>query len=171
MKNFVLLLLLACVISCENRNEKQDEFFSPEKLGLLDLANIDSFWVDQSNIDTSFSGGGGELFNLHPGFLEGIGLFNDNQMVWVSVFSSKDTAIIAMESRIADVAAVIQEGTSDDIDGKWWFLYEGWNYAVFVNQWNTIIEVMYFNADFEDVEDILYHTANELADRVDALSS
>ena len=87
-------------------------------------------------------------------------------MVWVSVFSSKDTAIIAMESRIANVAAVIQEGTSNDISGKWWFLYEGRNYTVFVNQWNTIIEVMYFNADFDDVEDILYHVANKMVTRI-----
>jgi len=29
---------------------------------------------------------------------------------------------------------------------------------------------MYFSADFEDVEDILYHVANELARRIDDLS-
>lgn len=170
MKGFVFLLLLVCIISCENGNEKQDKFFYPEKLGLLNITNIDEFWDDELDIDTSFSGGGGALFDLHPGFLDGIGLYNNSQMVWVSVFSSKDTAIIAMESRIANVAAVIQEGTSNDISGKWWFLYEGRNYTVFVNQWNTIIEVMYFNADFEDVEDILYHVANELAGRIDDLS-
>ena len=171
MKSIVFLLFLACIFSCENRNGKQEEFFSPEKLDLLNLANINGFWINQSIIDTSFNGGGGELFNLHPGFIEGIGLFNSDQMVWVSVFTSKDTAIIAMESRIADVASVIKEGASDDIIGKWWFLYEGENSAVFVNQWNTIIEVMFFHAYYTDVESTLFSTANELARRVDDLSN
>ena len=31
MKYFVFLLLLACIISCENGNEEQDKFFNPEK--------------------------------------------------------------------------------------------------------------------------------------------
>ena len=168
MKSIISLLFLACILSCENRNGEQEKFFSPEKLDLLNLANIDGFWINQS-IDTSFNGGGGEIFNLHPGFIEGIGLFNSNQMIWVSVFTSKDTAIIAMESRIADVASVIQEGTSDDIVGKWWFLNEGGNSAVFVNQWNTIIEVVLFDAKYADIEAILYNTANELANRVDEL--
>ena len=75
-----------------------------------------------------------------------------------------------MEYRIENVTVLINEGISDSIKGLWWFSDDGWNSSVFVNQWNTIIEVMYFNADFEDVEDILYHVANELARRIDDLS-
>lgn len=45
MRSIVFILFLACILSCEKTNGK---------------------------IDTSLNGGGGELFNLHPGFLEGI---------------------------------------------------------------------------------------------------
>lgn len=163
---FSILIISCC---CEESNQHA-KYFNPEDLSLLDLATIDGFWQDVSSIDTSFRGGGGSLFNSYPGFLDGIGLFDDNNAIWISVFANQDTAINAMESRIANVAVVIQEGTSDEIDGSWWFFDDGWNSAVFVNQWNTIIEVILFNTEFTNVENILYSTANELADRVDDLS-
>ena len=168
MKKLIILIILGCIIGCENENEKQEKFFNPENLGLLDLVNIDGFWDDDSIIDTSFNGGGA-LFKLHPGFLEGISLWNEDKRVVISVFTTRDTAIIAMEFRINNVAGVIHEGTSDEIKGTWWFC-DGWNSAVFVNQWNTIIEVVISGTNNEEVENILYSAANELAKRVDNLS-
>jgi len=88
----------------------------------------------------------------------------------IAVFSAQDTSINAMESRINNVAAVIEKGTSDEIKGAWWFLNDGWNSVVFVNQWNIIIEVVISGANNEDVQNILYSTANELVRRVDNLS-
>ena len=170
MKKLIFfVIILVCIIGCENENEKQEKFFNPENLGLLDLVNIDGFWDDDSIIDTSFNGGGA-LFKLHPGFLEGISLWNEDKRVVISVFTTRDTAIIAMEFRINNVAGVIHEGTSDEIKGTWWFLNDGWNSAVFVNQWNTIIEVVISGNNNEEVESILYSTANELARRVDQQS-
>ena len=169
MKKLIILIILGCIIGCENENEKQEKFFNPENLGLLDLVNIDGFWDDDSIIDTSFNGGGA-LFKLHPGFLEGISLWNEDKRVVISVFTTRDTAIIAMEFRINNVAGVIHEGTSDEIKGTWWFYNDGWNSAVFVNQWNTIIEVVISGTNNEEVENILYSAANELAKRVDNLS-
>ena len=169
MKNIIfLLIILISIISCqnENDNENQEKFFNPVNLGKLDLANIDGFWNNDSNIDTSFNGGGGVLFESHLGFIEGIGLYNEDKAVWISVFTTKDTAINAMESRINNVAAVIEKGTSDEIKGTWWVLK---NSSVFVNKCNTIIEVVVFGNKNEE-DGILYSTANELARRVDNLS-
>ena len=145
-------------------------YFNPEDLSLLDLAEIDGFWQDVSKIDTSFQSGGGTLFVTYPGFLEGISLFDDSNAIRISVFKNQDTAINAMEFRIENVAVLIHEGTSDSIQGLWWYSDDGWNSSVFVNQCNTIVEVMYFDADFEDVEDVLYHIANELVKRINDLS-
>jgi hypothetical protein len=50
MKNIIYLLILTCIIGCE-KNEQNEKYFDPENLGLLDLANIDGFWDDDSIID------------------------------------------------------------------------------------------------------------------------
>ena len=171
MKKLIILIILASIIGCEKENGKQEKFFNPENLGSLDLANINGFWDDDSTIDTSFSGG--MIFEKHPGYLEGICIFNrEDKHVWISVFTTKDTAIIAMEYRINNVVIMIQDGTVDEIKGTWWFSNDGYNYNVYVNQWNTIIEVWISGTSYndEEKENILYSTANELAKRVDNLS-
>ena len=169
-KLFISLILVLCLIGCENENTNQEKFFNPENLTSLNLANIDIFWDDNSKIDTIFSGGGGELFNQHYGFLGGINVFQAKKNVWISVFKNRDATIDAMESRIDNVASIIEEGTSDKITCTWWYSYDGWNSAIFVNKWNTIIEVLYSEANNEVIENMLIDTANELAKRVDNLS-
>ena len=153
MKRIIYFLILACFIGCE-KDEQNEKYFDPENLGLLDLANIDGFWDDDSNIYTSFNGGG-QIFKLHPGFLGGIGLYNGDKTIVTSVFTTRDTAIIAMEFRINNVATPIDEGTSDEIEGTWWFLNDSWNSAVFVNQWNTIIEIRISAPNNEEIENTL----------------
>jgi len=39
-----------------------------------------------------------------------------------------------------------------------------------VNQWNTIVEVYYYNPSFEEVKTLLLETAAEIARRIDSLS-
>jgi len=166
MKEFIfLIIVLTFIIGCENEHEKQEKFFNPSKLDQLDLANLDGFWDDEVILDTSFNADAN--FKRHTGFLKGIIIYNGNKSVWISVFTDQETAINAMEIRINDVEAVIETGTSEKIQGRWWFVK---NTAVFVNKWNTIIEVVIFGGNNEDVEDILYNTANELARRVDSIS-
>ena len=167
MRKIIFLLILTCLIGCEKKNEKHDKLFDPEKLGNLELAKINGFWNEGSINETSV---GNALFTLHPGFLGGIELFDEDHTIVISVFTTRDTAIIAMKSRIANIATPIHEGTSDEIEGTWWLLNDSWNSAVFVNQWNTIIEVLISDPSNEGVESILYTTANELAKRVDQQS-
>ncbi len=171
MKKTLYLFTFLIISCCCEDDIQYEKYFNPDDLGSINIAAIDEFWSEIYRIDTTFSGGGGSLFDSFPGFLKGIGLFDENSAIWISVFTSQDTAIKAMESRIVNVEAVIQEGKSDEIKGFWWYSDDGWNSSVFVNLWNTIIEVILFNADYSEVESILYSTANELADRVDDLSN
>ena len=159
MKKAVLLLTLISLISCEKEKEKTDAFFNPENLESLELANIDGFWEDISSIDTSYGGAGGVIFDRFPGFLQGIGLNAEKKSIWVTVFSSRDTAVMAMEHRIEVVSSVILEGTSNEINGTWWYAKSPGT-VVFKNQWNTIIEVMNSQANNDSIKDIVYRTVN-----------
>ena len=170
MKKFIfLIVMLTGIIGCENgnenENEKQEKFFDSKNLNQLDLANINNFWKKGIEIDTSNSTDG--IFENHSGFIEGICFSIKDRAVWISVFTTQDMAIDAMESRIPNVAGVIEKGTSDEIKGVWWYYGSS---AVFVNQWNTIIEVTIFGVNNEKLKGTVYNTANELAKRVNNLS-
>ena len=52
MKKIILVLILACILGCE-RQDHQEKFFDFRQIYALDLASIDSFWKDDTNIDTS----------------------------------------------------------------------------------------------------------------------
>jgi hypothetical protein len=171
-KIILILIVLFSTTYCKNdkENENQQKFFDAENLSKLDLAKIDVFWKNDSKIDTTFNGG--DIFELRPGFIKGIFLFNKNdRSIRIAVFVAKDTAINAMEYRIKNVATIIEKGTSDKINGTWWYADDIWYSSVFVNKLNTIIEVKISRVSNEDVENILYNTANELARRIDNLST
>jgi hypothetical protein len=170
MKNlFIFILLLpffTLFINCEH--EEGIKLFPPEKLSELSLDNIDNFWANDTidNISDYVT----ENFHVNPGHLASIRYSSKKgKDLSVSVFKSQKIAIEAMEERRNNVACVIETGTSDVIKGTWWFTDCIPN-SVFVNQWNTIIEVSYYHDNYEEIENILYSTANELANRVDKLS-
>ncbi|MFO7656028.1 MAG: hypothetical protein R6W78_03100 [Bacteroidales bacterium] len=165
-KAIFLIVLLILIISCE-KEKQHDKFFNPVKFGQLNLGNLDGFWDANELIDTSDYTG----FPLnYPGLLEGISLSQQGKMIFVSAFSNPDTALIAMDFTIDNAANIIREGTTNDVKGKWWYSFNPGNNSVHVIQWNTIIVVVFFNANTDEVKDILYATANELAKRVDGLS-
>ena len=84
------------------------------------------------------------------------------------MFKSQEQAIISMEGRIGNVAMRIEEGIPNAIfPGKWWYSDGS---AIFVNQWNVIIEVTILASKYEDVKEKLTKTAAEIAKRVDKLS-
>ena len=123
-----------------SHNEK---FFDRSKLPLLSLAEVNHFWQGDSIKHISHFIDGN--FNDYAGFLDGIKYSGDKKKVAVSVFQSQAAAIEAMELRRDNVAAVIEPGSSsENLKGKWWFGNNVLNY-VFVNQWNTIIEVSYYH--------------------------
>ncbi|MBN1597339.1 MAG: hypothetical protein JW894_03530 [Bacteroidales bacterium] len=169
MKKLIVLLSLTCFLYCdkENKTQETEKYFDPDKLELLDLANIEGFWEQGEYIDTSYSIG--SIFENRPGFLDGIRLYSESKAVWITIFSTQDSAINAMEYRINNVAGVIFEGTSDIINGLWWYSIS-YPAGVYLIQWNTILEIKYYNTRLDEVEPVIYNIANEVAGRVDELS-
>lgn len=171
MKKLVFLLLFITIIGCEKTNTSPEgtKYFNPEKLTRLNLANIDNYWNEGLAIDTSYYMGAS--FENHDGFIGGIKLYSGNgKAIWVSVFNTKEEAIDAMESRINSVACVINEGNEDEFETKWWYS-ECLDYFVFVNQYNTIIEIDFSsNAPFDLIKTILLDVATEINERIDTLS-
>ena len=113
----------------------------------------------------------GAHFENYPGFIKGINFYSGNgKRIWISVFKTKEDAVIAMELRINDVACVINNGNSDEFENKWWYS-ECMEYMIFVNQHNTIVELGFSsNAPFELIKDKLLDIAKEINKRIDSLS-
>lgn len=171
MKKLALLLLFVTIIGCEKTDTDPQgvKYFDPENLTRLNLATIDNFWSEGLTIDTSFYMGAN--FENHNGFIEGIRLYSGNgKAIWVSVFNTQEDAIDAMESRINGVACVIIEGSEDEFETKWWYS-QCMDYFVFVNQYNTIVEIDFSsNAPFDLIKDILLEVATEINKRIDTMS-
>lgn len=167
MKRILIAIFLLTLISCirDKSYNPHTTFFDPEDLSLLSLENLPGFWDNDS---LEFSNNYSRSYRSSSGFIEGIRLQGDERKVGVAVFESQQSAIVAMEARAALASVVIHNGDSYDIlKSKWWFS-DG---AIFVNQWNTIVEAICFDSDFEDVETQLMETAAEIAQRIDALSN
>jgi hypothetical protein len=140
-------------------------YFDPQKLDQLKLANIRNFWDEGSSLDTSSF----HYYRYDIGFLNTLEVHNKkHSRIDVSVFQLKIDCVRAMENRRNNVAAVFHIGSQNIIKGHWWFT-EGWNGLVVVNQLNTLVEVEIFS-DYETVKDSLFQTAKEIARRIDVLS-
>lgn len=166
MKKIIYLLILVCLIACE-KDEQNEKIFDSENISSLNLDNIDGFWEAGSEIKTSDYITA--HFNNHSGFIDGIRLSSEGRYVGVSVFDSQTIAINAMQARIEGVACVIEEGSTDAINGKWWYSNCVSQY-VFVSKINTIIEMSLPSSDSESVYDILNRTANEIVFRIEQQS-
>jgi len=165
---FIIIAFLS-FIGCEkNPLPHKENFFNPENFSLLELEDVDNFWIGDSikHISDYICA----CFENHPGFINGVRYNGVNKNIGVSVFRSQAEAIQALEGRINTVACVIQPGVNNDIlKGKWWFSDCIPN-IVFVNQCNAIAEVSYYHSDYEQVKTLLMETAAEIARRVDFLS-
>lgn len=169
MRNLFIIISILSFLNCgKDLSSHKEKFFDPQKLPLLSLADVNNFWHDDSVKHTSFMDG---IFNDHPGFLGGVRYSGDKKGVAVSVFKSQADAIDAMELLRNNVAAIIIEGGKHElISGKWWHTKSPSN-AVFVNQWNIIIEVDYCYPAYEEIPSILIETVAEIARRIEALSN
>lgn len=166
MKNLLIVFILLCLTNCENKKldiNNNEKYFEKNRLSELSLDNISGFW--ENDTLSHFVND----FNNYVGYLDGIGLKDNEKGISVAVFESKEKAINCMESKINSVACIIEKGNSVEIEGIWWFS-DCIPKAVFKNQWNTIIEVYYYHKDFEDIKPVLFNTANEISKRVDNLS-
>jgi hypothetical protein len=166
MKRIIIILFSALLFcSCE---KESNWYFDAANLSRLNLLDVEQFWQDDEQVDTSFSKA--MLLGYSQGYIKGIALLGEAKSIKVSVFESKQLAVNAMESQIATVACIITEGTTDQIDSKWWYT-ECIPNIVFTNRWNTLIAVSYGAGNFEEVEDILFSISNEIINRVDNLST
>jgi len=171
MKKLVILLFLITIINCDKDTTSinaVDKFFDPQKIEQLSIEEYDGFWQGESikNVSENITG----IFNNHPEFLAGKRYSSENKNIVISVFQTKEAAIHAMEGRINNVACVILPGNSNDLfKSKWWFTDCIPN-GIFVNQWNTIIELGYYHSNYSEIEDFMIQSAAELAHRVDSLS-
>ena len=172
MKKIIFLTLLVSFLGCDKNNDtdsKGVKYFDSKNLNQLNLANIDNFWSEGIDIDTSYYMGAN--FENHSGFIEGIRLYSGNgKAIWISVFKTKEDAINAMELRINDVACVINNGNPDEFENQWWYS-DCMDYLIFVNQYNTIVEIDFSsNATFDLIKGILLDIAEEINERIDKLS-
>lgn len=172
MKKLLCLIFFLPLIECDKDNGndlKSEKYFDSKDLDKLNLANIDDYWSEGVNIDTSFYMGAN--FENHSGFIDGTRLFSANgKAIWISVFKSKEDAVNAMELRINNVACVINNGNPDEFENQWWYS-DCMDYVIFVNQHNTIIEIDFSsNATFDLIKGILLDIADEIIDRIDKLS-
>lgn len=163
MKPILHLLILTLLFGCE-KDSTHDKYFNSNNISKIELETIDDFWENDA-IKNSSDG----MFDSYSGYIDGISHRGEVRGVGISVFETGQMAIDAMESRIATVACIIKKGTTNEIEGDWWFS-DCIPHIVFVKQWNTIIEVYYYENDFESIKDILYRTANEIASKVDNIS-
>ena len=172
MKKLFFLMLFVSFLGCNKKDDtdsKDVKYFDSEKLNQLNLADIDNFWSEGIDIDTSYYMGAN--FENHSGFIEGMRLYSGNgKAIWISVFDTKEDAINAMELRINDVACIIYNGNPDEFENQWWYS-DCMDYFIFVNQYNTIVEIDFSsNATFDLVKGILFDVADEINERIDKLS-
>ena len=165
MNKLFLLLLIICFSSCE-KNNQEAKYFDPVNISKLNLTKLDNFWEIGSKIDTSFHLP--VLIENDSSFIDGIRLNSEHNEIRILVYKTQNDAVKSMEKIIKLSACVIIKGTSDIIEGNWW--YSLCEYGVSVNKHNTLIEVSSNNASNDGAKDVIHNTANELAKRVDNLS-
>lgn len=162
MKTTLIFMMVLCFFYCK-KSDTEPKHFNPVDLSKLSLESIDSFWGNDSIIALS------NYFHNQTKYLGGINLRNNGfKSIGVAVFESQDLAINAMEGRIDNVAVRIREGLPNaTFPGKWWYSNGS---AIFINQNNTIVEVLILDSPYNDVEQLLTETAAEITKRIDQLS-
>ncbi len=173
MISLIYCVLVFILVSCEKKygSLEREKYFDPHNIDSLALMDIDSFWDDSDgNITVSdyhvFSG----LVN-DTGFIAGYRYSGNEKGIAISVYTTRDEAIEAFNYRKDIVACVILQGESKEIINEQWWYSDCIPKCVFVNRWNTIIEVYYYYASYEEVKSILYAAANDIIQRVDKFSA
>lgn len=158
-------IIMICLLSC-NKIEF-NKVFNINKIDQLNIGNYEKFWENEK-IDT-LNHPSGVLFSILESFKGGITYKTIplTKSISVSVFESDSTAVSAMEFRIKNVSGIIKEGNSDIIKELWWQSIDSPFPAIFVNKYNTIIELSLYE-EFD--EEIVYETANQIVLEIDQLS-
>lgn len=140
-------------------------YFDPAKLKQLRLESLSYLWSRGFTLDTISY----HYFARDWAYQGAFGLRNQkHESIEVCVFQTKKDAVRAMEMRRNNVAAIFRLGTQKIIKGNWWYVID-WPGVVITNPLNTLVEVqIYTNSQM--VRDSLYHTAREMARRIEVLA-
>jgi hypothetical protein len=133
-------------------------------LPYLHLDDINDFWTGDTIVNRNHTEFG--LFRRFDGFLEGFIYSSMEKSIAVSVFKSQSLAINAIEEWGDDISATIKPGDSYQKIREIWWQLDG---TLFINKWNTLVQVEYsgFNTI---IDELIENTAIEVANRVDMLS-
>ena len=165
-----MISILFLTFCSKNKNpiEPTQKYFEPTKLELLNLEELDSFWLADSTIEIHESNSA--LFRKFDGFKKSIMYSGDLKGIKVSVFATQNIAVQAMDSLINNVVCIIIKDTSETFKDLAWYSACIPN-LVFTNKWNTIIETSYYHPDFDAIKGDLYNCAFEVSRRIDSLSA
>jgi hypothetical protein len=162
MKHLFFCIVLVSLISCQEKDSEKS-YFNASKLDKLNLENLSEFYGTKE-LSTYYS-----PFKNFYGYVNGIGYENSEKGIFVTVFESQEKAIECMQDRIRTVSCVIENGTTDVLEHPWWYS-DCLSKNIFKNQGNTIIEVNSSHDNFEEIQDLLINTINEVTARVKDLS-
>ena len=167
MKKLIIFIIFIGLFNCsKNPISPKEKFFNPKDLDNLSLENISNFWQGDSFevwIDPIAH------FTEYEGYLKGIELRSDKKSIAVFVFNAKKTAIEAMEEFRFLISAMTYDGEKHElIKEKWWYIKGNPYYAIFINKWNTIIEIIH---NYPSNENIIVSTALEVTERIDVMSN
>jgi hypothetical protein len=163
--------MLSFFINCIRDKSPTDtiiKYFNPELLDQLDIEYLHDFWGSDTLITKTNSNSSTAVNNQE--LLKCVRYKCNDKHIGISVFPTQSSAIYSVESIIDNVACIIQKDTTNHLSDLYWFSDCIPN-MVFTNKWNTIIEVGYYHQNFEEIKEILYDTAFEIASRVDKLST
>ena len=150
---------------CNPISGERKTYFDPAKLEQLKLESMNYFWTQGFTLDTMPY----HYFKRDLAYQGAFGLRNQkNESIEVSVFQTKKDAVRAMEMRRNNVAAIFRMGTQKIIKGNWWYVID-WPGVVITNPLNTLVEINIYTHS-ETVKDSLYHTAREMARRIEVLA-
>ena len=167
MKKIIIFIILIGLFNCnKNPISPIEKKFNPKDLDNLSLENISIFWQDDSFevwIDPIAH------FTVYEGYLKGIELRSDKKCIGVFVFNGKKTAIEAMEEFRSLISAMTYVGEKHElIKEKWWYIKGNPYYAIYINEWNTIVEIIH---NYPSNENIIVNTALEVTERIDVNSN
>ena len=178
MKTILLSIIVLSLFACNKSDpvvtpKPKDKYFNPADISKLKLDSVPNFWENNNfKINNNYwqyieypeENNKGVQYSIR---IDGP---TNHMAIGISVFETQEKAIAGMKFRINHVASVIIEGTTKSpFPGKWW--HSKSQSAIFVNQWNTIVEVLIGAYYYKDFEKELMETADEITKRVDKLSS
>ncbi len=169
--SIICCLLVYILISCEKKDDSiaKEKYFDSRNIDSLDLNNINGFWDDTDTI-IKMSESHGSI-GYDSSLIEGRRYSGNEKGVVISVFSTEEAAINALEFRIENVVCVILPYEEAGITHEKWWYSDCIPNIVFVNRWNTIIEVFYYHISYDEVINILHAAATEIMQRVDNFST